>query len=273
MTIKANCKINIGLDILERRTDGFHNISTLMYPVMGLYDLLEITPLTTANVEFTGKGLLVDCPASDNLCVKAYHLMARNFAGVGGVSITLDKRVPFGAGLGGGSSDATAVLKAIDSLYNLSLSPAQLTELAAELGSDTPFFVNNSPCLCTSRGEVMHSVNLSLSGYYLTLIKPQVNVPTALAYAGVRPAHPTTPLEQLLQLPLEQWQGRIKNDFEPHIFAAHPLLSVVKEDLLAAGALYAAMSGSGSSIYGIFKSEQQAKSEQLESYSPYILAL
>ncbi len=273
MTFLANCKINIGLDILERRSDGYHSLSTAMLPIRQFYDVIEIEPIEGANVEFVSKGLVVDCPAEQNLCIKAYNLIKESFPALGAVRITLDKRVPFGAGLGGGSSDATAVLKGLNTLFELGLSEQRLTELAAQLGSDTPFFVANAPQLCTGRGEIMTPIELDLNGYFLVLIKPDINVSTKEAYAGVRPSYPTTELSSLLSLPIEQWQGRVKNDFEPHIFEAYPLLRHIKESLLGAGAIYAAMSGSGSTIYGIFESEEQAKSEQLESYSPRIFKL
>ncbi|MFI3332293.1 MAG: 4-(cytidine 5'-diphospho)-2-C-methyl-D-erythritol kinase [Rikenellaceae bacterium] len=274
MTIKANCKINIGLNVLERRKDGYHELSTIMYPVVGLYDLLHFEITESSQVEFIGKGLVIDCPTESNLCIKAYNLMQSRFGDrVRGVRITLDKCIPFGAGLGGGSSDATAVIIAINQLFELNLDEKQLINLASEIGSDTPFFVRNTPQLCTGRGEIMSSIEVDLSGKYLILIKPEEGVSTREAYSGVRPSRPTTPLTELIKLPLEQWQGRIKNDFEPHIFESHPLLKEIKESLLAAGAIYASMSGSGSTIYGIFDEFSQSKSEQLESYSPYILQL
>ncbi len=274
MTIKANCKINIGLDILERRADGFHELSTVMFPLMGLYDILHFEAIDSDAVKFQGEGLVVDCDPEKNLCVKAYNLMKSLYPSlVGGLRITLDKRVPFGAGLGGGSSDATAVIMAINTLFKLELTPERLISLAAKLGSDTPFFVLNSPQLCTGRGEIMQPLEVDLGGKWIVLIKPDVNISTAEAYSGVKPAYPTTTLSELIKLPLEQWQGRVKNDFEPHIFAAHPLLSTIKKRLLEAGAQYAAMSGSGSTLFGIFPTEQSAHSELLKGYSPYIFEL
>ncbi len=209
----------------------------------------------------------------DNLSVRAARLMQSEY-GVGGVSITLDKRVPFGAGLGGGSSDATAVILGINELYDLRLSESELIRMAAQLGSDTAFFVRNRAQLCRGRGEVMSDIELPISGLWLVLIKPDgVNVSTREAYSGVRPAEPEVALWELLKRPIEEWQSSVKNDFEPHIFRAHPLLARIKSDLIASGALYAAMSGSGSTIFGLFGSELQTKSEQLESYSPYIFKL
>lgn len=259
MTIKANCKINIGLDVLRRREDGFHELSTVMFPVKGLYDLIDFEVIEGDKVEFAGKGMVVDCAIENNLCVKAYNLMREHYPSVGGLKITLDKRVPFGAGLGGGSSDATAVILAVNELFGLNLSEERLIELAAMIGSDTPFFVRNTPQLCTGRGENMTPVEVDLEGRYLALIKPDINVSTREAYSGVKPAYPAESLSEAIQLPILKWQGRVKNDFEEHIFLAYPLLAQIKEELITSGALYAAMSGSGSTIFGIFEAQEDAK--------------
>lgn len=250
MILRANCKINIGLDILRRREDGYHELETAMIPVKGLYDEVEILP-TEGPSCFTQRGLEVDCPMEQNLCMKALRLMQRHYE-VGEVALTLDKRVPFGAGLGGGSADATMVLVGLNRLFELGLSDEELELRAAELGSDTPFFVRNEPQLCRGRGEVMSPIALPLAGLWLLLVKPDEGVSTREAYAGVRPALPTTPLEELLQLPVNAWQGRIKNDFEPSLFDHHPRLRRIKESLLEQGALYASMSGSGSTLFGLF---------------------
>ncbi len=256
MRVKANCKINIGLNVLRRRSDGFHDLETVMFPVKGLYDELSIERTHDGRITLCQSGIVVDCPPEANLCVKAARLMQNRY-GIDGVAITLDKRVPFGAGLGGGSSDATAVLLAIDQLYNLDLPTATLVALAAELGSDTPFFVHNSPQLCTSRGEVMSPIDLPLDGKYLVVVKPDEGVSTREAYGGVKPAVPTVGLSEALRLPLDKWQGLVANDFEQHIFAAHPKIAALKKALLDAGAVYASMSGSGSALFGIFNTPPQ----------------
>ncbi len=272
MTISANCKINIGLDVIRRREDGFHELSTVMFPVKGLYDQLSFELTDGNGVEFIGKGLLIDCNDDDNLCVKAYRLMRHNYP-IGGLRITLDKRVPFGAGLGGGSSDATAVILAINSLFDLQIDERRLIDLASELGSDTAFFVRNTPQLCSGRGEIMHPIELDLSGKTLLLIKPGEGVSTREAYSGVKPSEPERPLSELIELPLDEWQGVIKNDFEAHIFEAHPQLGEIKSKILEAGATYAAMSGSGSTIFGIFTTEDEAHSQSLAKFNPYIYRL
>ncbi len=251
MRVLANCKINIGLDITARRQDGFHNLETVMYPITELYDELIINPLTSDEIEFSQSGIVVDCPVEKNLCVRAARLMQLRYA-TSGVSIALDKSLPFGAGLGGGSADATAVICAMNEIYSLQLSPKELCDIAAELGSDTPFFVHNTPQLCTGRGEIMNPVALDLSQYKIVIIKPDVAISTAVAFSGVVPRTPSTPLEELIKLPIEQWQGRVKNQFEEHLFPLYPQLAQIKKELLNRGALYASMSGSGSAIYGIF---------------------
>ena len=252
MELRANCKINLGLDVLRRRADGFHELSTVMLPVRGLYDVVTVE--RAVQMCFDQRGIEVDCPMEKNLCVKAARLMQQRY-GVGNVAITLDKRVPFGAGLGGGSSDATAVIVAINGLFALNLSEDELIDAAAALGSDTAFFVRNTPQICTGRGEMMTPIALPLEGLWLVVVKPEEGVSTAEAYGGVKPAVPTVSLEQSLQLPVEQWQGRVKNDFEPHIFEAHPTIASLKQMLLSAGAVYASMSGSGSALFGLFREQ------------------
>lgn len=253
MILRANCKINIGLDILRRREDGYHELETAMVPLRGLYDEVELLP-TVGEFSFSQRGLTVDCPSEENLCVKAFRRMQACY-GVGNATLTLDKRVPFGAGLGGGSADATMVILAANALFGLNLSEEELLCRAAELGSDTAFFVRNEPQMCRGRGERMTPIALPLAGLWIQLVKPDEGVSTREAYAGVKPAVPTMPLEELLQLPVSEWQGRVKNDFEPSVFARHPRLCRIKESLLEQGALYASMSGSGSTLFGLFDHE------------------
>ena len=253
MILRANCKINLGLDILRRREDGFHDLETVMIPVSGLFDVVEVERVEGAST-FEQKGLVVDCDAESNLCMKALRLMQRLY-GVGEVKITLDKRVPFGAGLGGGSSDATAVILALNEIYALGLSEERLIEVAAMIGSDTAFFVRNTPQLCTGRGEVMSPIELPLQGKYLAIAKPEEGVSTKEAYSGVKPAVPSVRLADALQRPIGEWHEVVKNDFEGHIFEAHPAIAELKQMMYDVGAVYASMSGSGSAVFGIFDEE------------------
>ena len=270
MILKANCKINLGLDVLRRREDGYHELSTVMFPVRGLYDVVGVTRTAVPGVRFLSEGLAVDCAPGENICVKAFQLMRERY-GVDGVEIRLDKRVPFGAGLGGGSSDGTAVLLALDGLFGLRLSEAELIDLAAGLGSDTAFFVRNTPQLCTGRGEIMEPYPLCLAGMTLVIVKPDVGVSTREAYAGVRPHVPEVPLAERLRRPVVEWQGLVTNDFEPHIFAAHPAIREARDSLLAAGAVYASMSGSGSAVFGLFDDAQKAGNLRLQT--PFVYTL
>ena len=252
MTIRANCKINLGLFVTRKREDGYHELQTVMLPVSELYDVVEVERCEGSGVQFEGSGIEVDCSAENNLCVRAARLMQERY-GVGGIGIKLDKRVPFGAGLGGGSSDATAVVVAVTEIYSLGLDKPTLASLAAELGSDTPFFVYNTPQLCEGRGEVMTPVEVDLSGLWLAVAKPLgEGVSTKEAYSGIKPKMPTACLTELLKRDKSEWQGSVLNDFEPHIFAAHPTIKALKQSMLDAGAMYAAMSGSGSAVFGLF---------------------
>ena len=256
MIIKANCKINLGLRVVRKREDGYHELQTIMLPVAGLYDVVEVERSEGEEISFSQQGIVVDCPTERNLMVRAARLMQQRY-GVGGVSLKLDKRVPFGAGLGGGSSDATATIVAINEIYELSLDKPTLSALAAELGSDTPFFVYNTPQLCTGRGEIMSPVKLDLGGLWLVVVKPDEGVSTAEAYSGVKPAEPTESLTELITRPIESWQGAIVNDFEPHIFAAHPRIAELKDILVGSGALYASMSGSGSALFALYREKPE----------------
>ena len=253
MIVHANCKINLGLDILRRREDGFHDLETVMIPVPELYDIVEVEKVEGCSV-FEQSGTIVDCAAEDNLCMKALRLMQRLY-GVGEAYIRLEKLVPFGAGLGGGSSDATAVILALNELYELGLSEEKLIETAAMIGSDTAFFVRNTPQLCTGRGEKMTPIELPLKDKYLAIAKPNEGVSTKEAYSGVKPAIPEERLSEVLQRPIEEWRGCVKNDFEKHIFEAHPAIAELKDAMYKAGAIYASMSGSGSAVFGIFDAE------------------
>lgn len=255
MIVRANCKINLGLFVTRKRDDGYHELQTVMLPVSDLYDVVEVERIEGMGVQFEGSGIEVDCPMDKNLCVRAARLMQERY-GVGGIAIKLDKRVPFGAGLGGGSSDATAVIVAVNEIYSLGLDKPTLASLAAELGSDTPFFVYNTPQLCEGRGEIMTPVDVDLRGLWLAVAKPiGESVSTKEAYAGIKPKMPSESLMALLSRDRNEWQGSVVNDFEPHIFAVHPTIKALKQSMLDAGAVYAAMSGSGSAVFGLFEAE------------------
>lgn len=250
MIVFPNAKINIGLNIIERRQDGYHNIETLMYPIPWS-DVLEIVPANGDETTLTVSGRQVNCPPEKNLVMKACREFQRE-KGVGNVDIYLHKIIPDGAGLGGGSADAAFTLVAMNELFECNCSKEELAAMAAKIGADCPFFIYNNPCFATGIGTEFAPANLNLSGTTIAIIKPQEGVSTAQAYAGVTPRLPEKSLEQLINMPIKQWQGVVKNDFEDSIFPILPLIPQVKDYLLSMGAIYASMSGSGSAVYGLF---------------------
>ena len=253
-----NAKINLGLNVTERRPDGYHNIETVFLPV-AVTDVLEIVPAQHGKATTLATyGRPVECEPEKNLVMKAARLMQRQYD-VPELEIHLTKVIPHGAGLGGGSSDATFTLLMLNEMFNLGLDDGTLAALAATLGADCPFFVYNRPMLATGIGDQFTPVEIDLTGKWLYLVKPKVYVPTAQAYAGIKPEQPTRSLAADLRQPLSQWQGNVKNDFEPSVFALHPVLADIKKRLLAAGAEYAAMSGSGSSMFAICPSVNVAE--------------
>lgn len=252
MIAYPNCKINIGLNILSKRPDGFHNIETVFYPI-SLCDILEIVSISSnSNLPlFTNTGLVIDVPDNKNLCLKAYNLLKHKYS-LPSVAIHLHKIIPFGAGLGGGSSDAASTLLLLNKIFNLNLSDWELAEYASEIGSDCAFFVYNKPSYATGRGEVIKPIDINLKGKFILLVKPDIHISTAQAYEGVNPVVHKESLKELICFPLDQWKNNISNMFESHLFLKHPELSEIKEKMYSFGAIYAAMSGSGSTIYGIF---------------------
>lgn len=243
------CKINLGLNILSKRPDGYHNLETCFYPIPWT-DILEIIPAD--GFAFMQTGLPVPGQSGDNLCIKAYELLRAEHH-LPPVKIHLHKIIPMGAGLGGGSSDAAHTLRLLNTVFHLQQSPAQLAGYAARLGSDCAFFTQDQSMLGEGRGEVLSKTPVSLKKKFIVLVKPDVHVSTAEAYAGITPRQSEQPLQTLLtHYPLEEWRHWIKNDFEATVFKKHPVLESVKENLYTCGALYASMSGSGAALFGIF---------------------
>lgn len=264
MILYPNCKINIGLRVIGKREDGYHNLETIFYPVMGLYDVLMIT--AAGKFSFVQDGLAVDCPAEDNLIIKCYRCMQKRYPQIGNVSIRFTKRIPFGAGLGGGSSDAAHTAIALNELFELGLTREQLAAEVAPLGADCAFFIYNTPCLAEGIGEVLTPIPFSLSGFRLIMLKPDIHISTREAYAGIRLSGDQPSLADLVKkditpIDLSRHGDIICNDFERTVFPAHPELAAIKQRLLDAGAYYAAMSGSGSTIYALFEDDPK-KSEK-----------
>ena len=247
MIVYPNAKINLGLNVLEKRVDGYHEISSVFYPVKELFDILEIIPSDV--LLFSSSGVTI--PGEGNICMKAYDLLKADF-GIHSVKIHLHKQIPIGAGLGGGSADGAFTLIALNQIFDLKLSFEQLEKYALQLGADCPFFIENTPKYVTGIGERMFAVNLDLSSFELKFILPELHISTTKAYAGITPQLPTINLLDLITQSIEHWKGKVKNDFEIFAFTKHPKLKVMKEQLYADGAIYASMSGSGSVLYGVF---------------------
>lgn len=256
MIVFPNAKINIGLFVTGRRPDGFHNLETIFFP-LGLSDVLEISRIEGKSGEwhFECTGLDVGCSAENNLIVKAYQRLAADCR-LPAVRIHLHKIIPFGAGLGGGSSDAAFMLKALNEYFDLHLGISRQVRYAAMLGSDCPFFIRNRPAFASGKGEVLEESDLSLKGCRIVLIKPPVAVSTVEAYAGISPVAAGFDLRSLPAVPLAGWRNFVYNDFEKTIFEKHPCIAAVKQRLYDAGACYASMSGSGSAVYGIFDRQE-----------------
>ena len=247
---KVNAKINIGLQIVRKRPDGYHDLQTVFYPTDFFTDTLRISP---ANAEILFKmeskeNLGNPC---DNLCVKAFRMLQQDF-GISNVEIFLTKGIPSGAGLGGGSADAAFTLKMLCDIFQLPVSEEKMVEYALQLGSDVPFFLMNKPVYATGRGEVMIPIGLDLSQYRLKIVKPNIHISTKEAYAGVTPCESELYLPVSLQQDPRTWKDVVVNDFESSLFEKFPELKTVKEQLYQEGALYASMSGSGSAFFGIF---------------------
>ena len=252
-----NAKINLGLDIVERRPDGYHNLETVFYPIP-LCDILEITPATEPDApEYTFKmyNAMFEGSDADNLVIKAYKALAADHK-LPKVDISLYKHIPTGAGLGGGSADAAFALKMLNEIAALGLTNDELCAYAARIGADCAFFIDNTPAYATGIGNILAPTPCSIAGYHLVLVKPEIHVSTKDAYALVTPQKPLQPLTDIAQRPINEWKDVMKNDFEKSIFAKHPSMEKVKEKLYSIGAVYASMSGSGSSFFGIFKEEQ-----------------
>lgn len=256
----SNCKINLGLDIVEKREDGFHNIESVFIPI-ALSDILEITENkqhSEDKVLFENSGITIDCNPSDNLILKAYHLLSDNCK-LPPVIIHLHKVIPFGAGLGGGSSNAAFTIKILNTLFALALSEDEMERYARKIGSDCAFFIRNKPAFCYQKGDCFRSTSVDLTGYSIAIVNPGIHVNTAIAYKNAVPNKPVESIESLINRPIETWKKNIKNDFEKSVFEKFPSIGELKNKLYSLGAVYASMSGSGSSVYGIFKKEVDLK--------------
>lgn len=261
MLVFPNCKINLGLNILQKRGDGFHNLETLFYPI-SFTDILEVVndAQSKAGIEFTATGLPVDGSGDDNLCLKAFHLLKKDFPQLPAVKVHLHKVIPMGAGLGGGSADAAFMLKLLNDKFKLGIPADQLIKYALQLGSDCPFFIINKPCYATGRGEILEEIQLDLSAHRIVLINPGIHINTGWAFSQITPAFPKRTIKEIIQQPVNTWKDELVNDFEKAVLPVHPQIKKIKEELYQQGALYASMSGSGSTVFGIFNTDSHLPS-------------
>jgi 4-diphosphocytidyl-2-C-methyl-D-erythritol kinase len=278
MVVFPNCKINLGLHVVRKREDGYHDLETIFYP-LPLRDALEVIKADgrrqkaeTGNPRQVGagwqsaeqsepvalhlSGLIVQGSAADNLCVKAYNLLKKDHPQITAIDLYLHKAIPMGAGLGGGSADGAFTLQALTDKFQLNLSREKLLDYSLQLGSDCPFFIINKPCYATGRGELLQSIQLDLSAYSFLVVHPGVHINTGWAFSQLTPAPSPQPLPEIIQQPVASWRNNLTNDFETPVCKHHPDLQAIKDALYEAGALYASMTGSGSCFYGLFPKNQ-----------------
>ncbi len=253
MKTTPNCKINLGLHVVGKRPDGYHDLQTIFVPVHSFCDELVIEPTPDSRTTMHQDGIALDNAPDDNLCIRAYHLLHDEF-GIPPVTIRLTKHIPFGAGLGGGSSDAAFTLKMLNEMFALGLSTSDLEQRAARLGADCAFFIQNRPAYATGIGDKLDPLDLDLTSYRIVVeIPPAEHVSTREAYAGLHIQGGIRPdLRQAVCQPVAVWRNLIVNDFEDSVFPAHPAIAALKDDMYRRGALYASMTGSGAAVFGLF---------------------
>jgi 4-diphosphocytidyl-2-C-methyl-D-erythritol kinase len=268
MITYPNAKINIGLNITERRPDGYHNIESVFYPI-NLQDAVEIKTIEgeepQGGYKLKVSGTILDGTPDDNLVVKAYQLLRKDF-NFPAQKIHLYKHIPVGAGLGGGSSDAAAIIKMLNEKFALGLTSEQMQNYAVQIGADCPFFINNTPVFATGIGNIFTPIEFSLHGKTIILVKPDIFVSTRDAYALVKPSPAAIPLTEAIKQPISEWKQIVTNDFEKSVFAKYPEIAAIKDKLYDMGAIYASMSGSGSAVYGIFDSPIEYADEIFSGY-------
>jgi len=269
VVIFPNCKINLGLHILQKRADGFHDLETVFYPIP-LKDVVEA--IRSDAFHFTNTGIVIEGDISGNICYKAWKMLESRHA-IPPVQLHLHKAIPAGAGLGGGSSDGAFTLKLLNQLFQLKLSTETLIDYALELGSDCPFFIINKPAYATGRGEMLRSIPLDLSSFTFVLVNPGIHVNTGWAFSqlsldngSLNRGH----IQQIISLPITEWKEKLFNDFEHIVFEKHPEINQIKATLYDAGAVYASMSGSGSTVFGIFNNSSIPAFKGFENYKVFI---
>jgi 4-diphosphocytidyl-2-C-methyl-D-erythritol kinase len=292
MVAFPNCKINLGLNIIRKRNDGYHDLETVFFPVP-LTDALEVVkdevssfkfqdtslkqPSTVdgrrSAVDFISTGLQVNGSESDNLCVKAYQLLKQDFPDLPSIKMHLHKIIPMGAGLGGGSADGAFALKLLNDKFQLLITTEQLIAYALKLGSDCPFFIINKPCFATSRGEIMQPINLDLSAYQLVLVNPQIHIGTGWAFSNITPQVPATSIQEIIQQPVATWKDALVNDFQKSAIKQYPAIGEAIHQLYQQGAIYSAMTGSGSTVFGLFSKDAKPQQSFPENYFVHSVSL
>jgi 4-diphosphocytidyl-2-C-methyl-D-erythritol kinase len=265
MIVFPNAKINIGLSVTNKRSDGFHELESVFYPIKWS-DVLEVQE--ASNLSFRSTGIGIPGKNSDNLCLKAYEII-KNIYDIPLVNIHLHKNIPIGAGMGGGSSDGAFMLRALNDLFCLNISIDEQMEIAGNLGSDCPFFILNRPCLVKGTGDILKPLELNLGGYKVLLINPSIHINTAWAYGHILPCKVENNWFEVLTSPIKEWKG-IKNDFESIVFEKEPSIAKIKHDLYDQGALYSSMSGSGSTVFAIFEKDQKIDISPFSDFQIFI---
>jgi 4-diphosphocytidyl-2-C-methyl-D-erythritol kinase len=277
MIVFPNCKINLGLNIIRKREDGYHDLETIFLPI-SFTDVLEIiiSENKTAGVlhlEGVGHLAVTGLPvnAYDNLCIKAYNLLKQDFPDLPPVKMHLHKVIPLGAGLGGGSSDAAFTLQLLNEKFKLKVKIEQLIDYALRVGSDCPFFIINDPCFATSRGEILQPINIDLTNYKILIVNPGIHIDTKWAFSKVVLHERKISIKEIVTQPIETWKDQLQNDFELPVFTAYPEIKKIKNDLYEQGAIYASLSGSGSSVFGIFSKETNIQYSANKKYFQKII--
>ncbi|MFI5156318.1 MAG: 4-(cytidine 5'-diphospho)-2-C-methyl-D-erythritol kinase [Chitinophagales bacterium] len=258
-----NGKINIGLHVIRKRADGYHDLETIFYPI-AVRDVLEISPAGRLQLHLS--GIRIEGEQRDNLCIRAYQLLKSDFPDLPPIDIHLHKNIPMGAGLGGGSADGAFLLQLLNMRYDLQLSKSALIEYASRLGSDCPFFILNQPCFAKARGEILEAISIDLEGYAFVLLHPGIKISTEAAFSMISPSGKESRLKSLIGKPIHSWKNEIVNEFEEPVIKAYPALRGIKTRLYEAGAVYASMTGSGSSFYGIFEKQDLPKKDFFDNY-------
>ncbi len=266
-------KINLGLNVVERRLDGYHNLQTVFYPVQ-IKDALEVQKMdeefpSDYDCDLKVTNIMIEGNEQKNLVVKAYNLLKQDFPTLPRMHAHLWKGIPTQAGMGGGSSDCAYMIRAINELAALKLSDEQMTDYAARLGADCPFFIKSKPCYAEGIGEKMQPIDLDLSAWYIVVVRPDIPVSTKEAFSRIKPHYPEVNCKETVLRPVETWKDKLVNDFEESVFALYPAIGKVKEDLYKMGATYAAMSGSGSALFGLFKEQPLTLEEQFPDMFTY----